>query len=188
MGEFSRLPTDLPVPDDDGAADHLLGRHMPPLTLTATTGAVVDLSTLGQGGSAILYVYPMTGRPGVALPDGWDSVPGARGCTPEARGFRDHHARLLASGASEVYGLSSQDSQYQAEAVRRLQLPFAMLSDPDLTLGTALQLPTFTLDATTRYQRITLVVADGSIEHVFYPVFPPDEHALQVLGWLRSRN
>jgi peroxiredoxin len=187
MGEFSRLPADLAVPDDDGG-DHLPGIRMPALTLTATTGVVVDLSDLGRGGSAVLYIYPMTGRPGVALPDGWDSVPGARGCTPEACGFRDHHADLLASGASEVYGLSTQDSRYQAEAVQRLRLPFAMLSDPDLALGTALRLPTFTLDGTTRYQRITLIVTDGSIEHVFYPVFPPDEHAEQVLDWLRSRS
>jgi peroxiredoxin len=186
MGEFTRLPSDLPVPTDDGAADHLVGASMPAVTLTATNGTRVDLSSLPRGGPTILYVYPMTGRPGVALPDGWDDVPGARGCTPESCGFRDHHAELLAAGASRVYGLSSQDTDYQQEAVQRLRLPFALLSDPDLALAAALQLPTFTIDGTTRYQRITLVVTDGMIEHVFYPVFPPDEHAAQVLNWVRS--
>ena len=187
MGEFTRLPSDLPVPADDGAADHLPGASMPAITLTATTGAGVELSNLPNGGPTILYVYPMTGRPGVALPEGWDDVPGARGCTPESCGFRDHHADLLYAGASGVYGLSSQDTDYQREAVQRLRLPFALLSDPELTLAAALRLPTFSIDGTARYQRITLVVTEGMIEHVFYPVFPPGEHAEQVLDWVRSR-
>jgi peroxiredoxin len=188
MGEFTRLPSDLPVPTDDGAADHLPGAAMPAITLASTTGARVDLARLPNDGPTILYIYPMTGRPGVALPEGWDDVPGARGCTPESCGFRDHHADLLVAGASGVYGLCSQDTDYQQEAVQRLHLPFALLSDPELTLAAALRLPTFTVDGTTRYQRITLVVADGAIEHVFYPVFPPDEHAAQVLAWVRSRR
>jgi peroxiredoxin len=188
MGEFTRLPSDLPAPADDGAADHLSGAPMPAIALTATDGARVDLSRLGRGGPTIVYIYPMTGRPGVALPNGWDDVPGARGCTPEACGFRDHHTDLLAAGASEVYGLSSQDTDYQNEAVQRLQLPFAMLSDPELALGAALRLPTFTIEGTTRYQRLTLVITGGVIEHVFYPVFPPDGHAEQVLDWVRSHQ
>jgi peroxiredoxin len=128
----------------------------------------------------------MTGRPGADLPPGWDDIPGARGCTPESCGFRDHHAELLAAGADQVFGLSSQSSDYQAEAVNRLHLPFAMLSDERLALADVLGLPTFTVDGMTLYRRLTMIVTDGVIEHVFYPVFPPDRHAQQVLDWLRG--
>jgi peroxiredoxin len=128
----------------------------------------------------------MTGRPGADLPTGWDEIPGARGCTPETCGFRDHYQDLAAAGAQAVYGLSSQDTDYQREAVDRLRLPFAMISDEDLRVADALRLPTFEADGMTLYKRITLIVRDGTIEHVFYPVFPPGEHAERVLDWLRA--
>ena len=183
--DLLRLPDGLPVPADDGAAGHLPGRAVPGLSLPATDGRLVALDALG-GGRAVIYVYPMTGRPGVDLPPGWDDIPGARGCTPESCGFRDHHAELLAAGAAQVFGLSSQSSDYQREAVDRLHLPFAMLSDEQLALAGALGLPTFTAGGTTLYRRLTMIVSDGVIEHVFYPVFPPDRHARQVLDWLRA--
>jgi peroxiredoxin len=183
---FMQLPDDLPVPHDDGAAAHLPGLPAPRVTLRSTSGPDIALDGLGAG-RTILYVYPRTGQPGVALPDGWDDIPGARGCTPEACGFRDHHADLLAAGASAVYGLSSQDTAYQREVVDRLQLPFAMLADPSLLLADELRLPTFEVDGASLYKRITLVISDGVIEHAFYPIFPPDEHAAQVLRWLGRR-
>lgn len=185
MSDLSNLPPNLPSPVDDGAADHLRGRTAPHLSLPASTGESVALDRLGPG-RTVLYVYPMTGRPDVALPEGWDAIPGARGCTTEACDFRDHHRELLACGASRVFGMSSQTSDYQREVVRRLRLPFAMLSDPDLSLSRLLELPTFRTGEMTLFKRLTLVISGGSIEHVFYPVFPPDEHARQVLAWLRS--
>jgi peroxiredoxin len=153
------------------------------LALPATTGSAVDVSTVG-GPWAVIYIYPMTGRPGIQLPTDWDLIPGARGCTPEACAFRDHYTELTAVGA-EVYGLSSQTTDYQAEAAQRLHLPFPLLSDERMQLGEALRLPTFTVDDMVLYKRLTLIVHAGVIEHVFYPVFPPDRHAEEVLGWLR---
>lgn len=185
MTEYTSLPSDLPVPEDDGAADHLAGLEMPPITLPGTGGSRVALDDLGPG-RTVLYVYPLSGRPGVDLPAGWDAIPGARGCTPEACGFRDHHDDLRAAGASAVFGLSSQTTDYQAELAERLSLPFEILSDPDLELADALRLPTFTADGRRLYKRLTLVVTDGRIEHAFYPVFPPDRHAAEVVGWLRD--
>lgn len=185
MTEFNQLPPDLPVPQDDGAADHLAGRLIPTLTLPATSGQRVTLDELGVG-RTVLYVYPLTGRPGVDLPDGWDNIPGARGCTTEACDFRDHHHDLLDAGAARVFGLSSQDREYQREVVDRLRLPFAMLSDTELALAEGLELPTFRADGTALFQRLTLVISDATIEKVFYPVFPPNEHAQQVLAWLRA--
>jgi peroxiredoxin len=182
---YEHLPSGLPRPVDDGAAAGLPGVTMPSVVLTATDGRAVDLTALGSD-TTILYVYPMTGRPGVDLPDGWDEIPGARGCTPEACAFRDHHADLLAAGARSVYGLSSQDTDYQREVVERLHLPFSILSDPDLVLSRLLGLPTFEVRQTILYKRLTMVITDGRIEHVFYPVFPPDEHAAEVLAWLRG--
>jgi peroxiredoxin len=179
------LPPDLPVPVDDGAAGHLVGQPAPPVVLPSTSGDAVALDRLGAGRS-VLYVYPLTGRPDVDLPEGWDSIPGARGCTTEACDFRDHHAELLESGAAAVFGLSSQDTAYQQEVVERLGLPFAMLADPGFAVAEALRLPTFTAGGRTLYKRLTLVIRDGEIEHVFYPVFPPNQHAQQVLAWLRS--
>jgi peroxiredoxin len=180
------LPPGLPVPEDDGAADHLLGTMMPQLTLESTQGPV-SMRALSQE-LLVLYVYPRTGRPGVPSPEGWDAIPGARGCTPEACAFRDHHADLLAAGASAVFGLSSQDTGYQSEFAQRTKLPFELLADPQRRLGAALRLPTFAAGGMTLYRRLTLVVADSTIEHVFYPVFPPDGHAEQVLGWLRTQQ
>jgi peroxiredoxin len=139
-------------------------------------------------GRVVLYLYPLTGRPGVDLPVGWDEIPGARGCTPEACSFRDHFQDLQAAGAVGVYGLSSQDTDYQREVVERLHLPFAMLSDVRLQLADSLGLPTFVADGMTLYKRLTLIVNAGTIERTFYPVFPPDEHAAEVLSWLRTAD
>ncbi|TMD95370.1 MAG: peroxiredoxin [Chloroflexi bacterium] len=183
MTSFEQLPTGLPVPVDDGAAAHLRGRTLPGLRLPATTGGEVDLGALR--GRTVLYIYPRTGVPGEPLPTGWDSIPGARGCTPETCAFRDHHAELRAAGAA-VLGLSAQPPAEQAEAAGRLGLPFPLLSDPELRLAAELGLPTFGVDAMVLYRRLTLVVDDGVIDHVFYPVFPPDGHAVEVLEWLRS--
>ena len=184
MTSFEQLPTGLPVPVDDGAAAHLRGRTLPGLRLPATTGGEVDLGALR--GRTVLYIYPRTGVPGEPLPTGWDSIPGARGCTPETCAFRDHHAELRAAGAA-VLGLSAQPPAEQAEAAGRLGLPFPLLSDPELRLAAELDLPTFGVDAMVLYRRLTLVVDDGVIDHVFYPVFPPDGHAAEVLEWLRSQ-
>jgi peroxiredoxin len=181
--DLLRLPEGLPVPVDDGAASHLPGRAMPALSLPATDGRQVALGALGSG-RTVVYIYPMTGRPGVELPAGWDDIPGARGCTPESCGFRNLHAELLAAGAAQVFGLSSQSTEYQREAVERLHLPFSMLSDERLALAGELGLPTFTVDGTKLYARLTMIITDGVIEHVFYPIFPPDQHAQEVLDWL----
>ena len=185
MSDDQQLPSDLPVPQDDGAADHLPGAALPPLTLPDTGGNDVALDRLGPG-RAVIYLYPLSGRPGVDLPNGWDAIPGARGCTPEACGFRDHHADLQAAGAHAVYGLSSQSPDYQAELADRLGLPFTILSDPDLALAEALDLPTFEASGERLFSRLTMIVADGRIEHAFYPIFPPDQHAAEVVEWLRG--
>jgi peroxiredoxin len=178
------LPPGLPEPEDDGAADHLTGAAMPAIALPATDGSTVDLSSLA--GRAVVYAYPWTGRPGQPLlAEDWDLIPGARGCTPETCGFRDHHADLAALGAA-VYGLSTQDTDYQRELVERLVLPFAILSDAELALTTALRLPTFEVAGKTLLKRLTLLVRDGEIEHVWYPVFPADRHAAEVLAWIQS--
>lgn len=185
----TQLPTDLPRPVDDGAADHLPGMAVPALSLSATTGEPVNVAA--ASGRFILYAYPRTGVPGVELPAGWDDIPGARGCTPESCGFRDHSADLAALGAT-VAGLSTQPTAYQREAAERLRLPFPLLSDADLALTKALRLPTFDIEIDGRTQtllkRLTLVIRDGVIEHVFYPVFPPDGHASEVLGWLAGHR
>jgi peroxiredoxin len=183
--DLLKLPEGLPVPVDDGAASHLPGRAMPALSLPATDGRQVDLAALGDG-RTVIYIYPMTGRPGVELPEGWDDIPGARGCTPESCGFRNLHDELLAAGAAQVFGLSSQSTEYQREAVDRLHLPFAMLSDEPLALAGALGLPTFSIEGQTLYRRLTMIVTGGALEHVFYPIFPPDQHAQEVLDWLRA--
>jgi peroxiredoxin len=183
MSTYENLPSDLPVPEDDGAADHLTGQELPHLALAATDGSTVDLSELGDG-RTVVYVYPMTGKPGVTLPDGWDQIPGARGCTPEACGFRDHFAELQAAGAKRVFGLSSQDTGYQTELAQRLGLPFTILSDTRLRLSELLRLPTFAIGGERLYKRLTMIISDGRVEHVFYPIFPPDRHAGEVLAWL----
>lgn len=185
MTDLSQLPDDLPIPEDDGAAAHLLGQPIPRVSLPSTTGRIVALNDLGTG-RTVLYIYPLTGRPDIDLPDGWDTIPGARGCTTEACDFRDHYSDLLGAGASAVFGLSSQDGEYQQEVVERLRLPFEMLSDVELSLAEKLSLPTFHAGGLTLYKRLTLVISDGAIEHVFYPIFPPNQHAQQLLAWLRS--
>ena len=178
------IPADLPRPVDDGAADHLHGMAVPSVQLPATDGSVVDLSELG--GRTVVFCYPRTGVPGQdPLVAEWDEIPGARGCTPEACSFRDLHADILAAGAARVVGVSTQDTGYQQEAVERLHLPYALLSDADLRLTTALRLPTFEVAGQTMLKRCTLVVADGTVTKVWYPVFPPDRHATDVLAWLR---
>jgi len=178
------LPEDLPPPQDDGATRHLIGMWLPDLALAATDGTAVNLSRLK--GRAIVYVYPRTGRPGQALPTGWDAIPGARGCTPQSCGFRDHFADLKQLRVNALYGLSTQDSAYQREAVERLHLPFAVLSDADLKLARALKLPTFSVDGMTLLKRMAWVIDDGVMSHVFYPVFPPDKSAETVIAWLEA--
>lgn len=177
------LPTDLPVPQDDGAAAHLTGARWPDLALTATDGATVNVSRLK--GRTVVYVYPRTGVPGQALPTGWDAIPGARGCTPQSCAFRDHFGELRDLGVAQVFGLSTQDNAYQREVAERLHLPFVILSDADLALTRELKLPTFSVDGMTLLKRMALIVDDGAITKVFYPVFPPDQNAQQVIDWLK---
>ena len=178
------LPLDIPAPRDDGGARHLTGMKLPDIALAATDGDAVNLAKLK--GRTVLYIYPRTGVPGVDLPPGWNEIPGARGCTPQSCGFRDHFADLKALGVAHVYGLSTQDSDYQREAVERLHLPFAILSDAALTLARAMKLPTFVTSGMTLFKRMALVIDDGVIIKVFYPVFPPDKNAEEVVAWLRS--
>ena len=179
-----RLPSDLPAPQDDGAARHLAGAKLPSLALAATNGSQVDLATLK--GRTVVYIYPRTGRPGVALHDGWDAIPGARGCTPQSCSFRDHFAELQSLGVAHLFGLSTQDTDYQREAADRLHLPFPILSDAGLQFANALGLPTFEVAGMTPLKRMVLVIDDGVIAKTFYPVFPPDESAAMVVGWLRA--
>ncbi|MQA55879.1 peroxiredoxin [Pseudomonas piscis] len=176
----------IPAPQDDGAARHLAGRYLPQLSLPSTTGQAVDLSVLP--GRTVLYIYPRTGRPDLPLLEGWDQTPGARGCTPQSCAFRDHAQELAAAGAAQLFGLSSQDSAYQREAVERLHLPFPLLSDAEEHLARALALPQFELNGRRFLKRLTLVIDGGRIEQVFYPVFPPDQNPQQVLAWLSSQN
>ena len=177
------LPPDIPVPQDDGAARHLAGMKLPDLALPATSGDEVNLARLS--GRTVLYIYPRTGVPGVDAPPGWDDIPGARGCTPQSCGFRDHFAELKGLGVANLFGLSTQDTAYQREAAERLHLPFAILSDAKLALTRALKLPTFTAAGMTLLKRMALVIDDGTIAEVFYPVFPPDKNAAEVIAWLR---
>jgi peroxiredoxin len=178
------LPDALPIPDDDGGARHLSGLRLPALALDATDGSQIDLSKLS--GRTVVYIYPRTGVPGQALPHGWDAIPGARGCTPQSCSFRDHFADLKGLGVARLFGLSTQDTGYQREAVERLHLPFPILSDAELTLARAIDLPTFTVAGMTLLKRMAWVIDDGVITKVFYPVFPPDKSAGEVIDWLKA--
>ena len=182
--DLAQFPDDLPVPEDDGAADHLAGTALPAIALRATDGTSVRLDELK--GRTVVFAYPRTGRPGESSPGGdkeWDAIPGARGCTPQACSFRDQHARFAAAD-TRVLGLSTQDTAYQQEATERLHLPYPLLSDERLELATALGLPTFEVDGMTLLKRLTLFLHHGAIESVIYPVFPPDRSAQQALARL----
>jgi len=177
------LPKDLPIPFDDGACNHLPGMRLPSVPLISTTGRTVDLAKIS--GRTVVYCYPRTGSPDKDPPQGWDEIPGARGCTPQSCAFRDHYQELRGLGA-EVVGLSTQDTDYQKEAVERLHLPFPLLSDEKLIFTKAVNLPTFEVESVTLIKRLTLVIRDGFVEHIFYPVFPPDKNADEVIDWLRK--
>ena len=183
MERLTELPKDLPVPVDDGACHHLRGQSLPSLFLSSTHGRRVDLSAIP--GYVVIYCYPMTGQPGIALPDGWDEIPGARGCTPQSCAFREHHQELDELGA-QVFGLSTQGTEEQIEAAERLHLPFELLSDCDLSFAKTLRLPKFEVGGQQLIKRVTLIAQTGRIVKVFYPVFPPDKNADEVIDWLRN--
>lgn len=182
---LSELPKNLPVPVNDGAASHLLGAVLPNLTFKATNGDLVTIDAIG--GFVVFYLYPMTGRPDVPLPDGWEEIPGARGCTPQSCSFRDHYGELQKFQA-KLYGLSSQTNDYQSEAKERLHLPFELLSDESLAFKSDLSLPTFKVARMELYKRLTLISKDNKIVKVFYPVFPPDENIDEVLSWFQNNT
>lgn len=174
----------IPSPADDGKADHLEGMSLPDVSLPATTGPAITLADLR--GIVVIYVYPMTGRPDRDLPDGWDDIPGARGCTPQSCAFRDHFAELQAHGVTHLFGVSTQSTDYQREAAERLHLPFPLLSDADRAFGRALNLPGVEVERQHLHKRLTMIGIDGVIRQVFYPVFPPDQDAENVTRWLQS--
>jgi peroxiredoxin len=178
------LPAELPIPQDDGAARHLTRLRLPSIALGATNGTTVDLSKLR--GRTVVFIYPRTGVPGRPMPEGWDAIPGARGCTPQSCSFRDHFAELKRLGVANLFGLSTQDTAYQSEAVERLHLPFPILSDQAFELTRAINLPTFTVNGTTLLKRMVVVIDNGVINKVFYPVFPPDKSAEEVIDWLAA--
>ena len=176
------LPPDLPVPLDDGACAHLVGMEVPRACLASTANRPVCLHDI-PAERVVLYCYPRSGTPGVPVPKEWDLIPGARGCTPETCSFRDHHAQFRSLGA-EIFGLSTQTTAYQQEFVQRLRLPFEILSDTDFVFTKALRLPTFEFNRMTLIKRLTLIIERGRITKVFYPIFPPDKHATEVVHWL----
>lgn len=180
---MSQLPSDLPAPIDDGAANHLAGLLLPDIELDTTYGQPIQLSKLQ--GRHVIYIYPMTGQPNITLPDGWDSIPGARGCTPQSCSFRDH-ADELAILNTKIFGLSSQTTEYQLEAKNRLHLPFELLSDASLALKNSLKLPTFYVGNLELYKRLTMIVENNRIIKTFYPVFPPDKNVDDVIEWLET--
>ena len=185
MQTLDALPEGLPQPVDDGAAAHLPGMMLPDIALPATDGRSVSLARLP--GRAVVYAYPRTGEPGQpSLTPDWDRIPGARGCTLQSCSFRDHYAELKELGADHVFGLSTQSTAYQRELVERMRLPFPVLSDEKLEVARAARLPTFEAAGLTLLKRLTLVVDDGRVTHVFYPVFPPDRSAAEVTDWLRA--
>jgi len=183
MTNYNELPTDLPIPQDDGACNHLVGMTLPNVELRATDGAMVNLSHIA--GRLVIYCYPMTGQPNVPLPEGWDQIPGARGCTPQSCAFRDHYQELQALGA-KVFGLSVQSTDYQYEMATRLHLPFQVLSDEQYQFQQALSLPTFMAGGMNLLKRVTLIANQARIEAVHYPIFPSDSDASWVLDYLRQ--
>jgi peroxiredoxin len=185
MQNLTDLPTNLPKPIDDGACDHLQGSKLPTASLLTTDDSEIDFSSIN--GRLVIYLYPMTGKPNTALPDGWDGIPGARGCTPQSCSFRDHYSELKELNTS-VYGLSTQTTTYQKEAANRLHLPFPLVSDNNLKFIESLSIPTFEVDGMTLSKRITLVANNGIIEKVFYPVFPPNENANHVIAYLNANK
>ena len=188
MSEFARLPPDLPAPEDDGAADHLAGMALPGLALPSTHGGEIDLATAADDARRLVaYVYPRTGTPGEASPTGWDDIPGARGCTPQSCAYRDALAELETLDAT-VVGISAQTPEEQREFAEREHIPFPLLSDASLRLCGPLRLPTFEVEGMTLYKRLTLIAEAGRIVKSFYPVFPPDRDAAEVLAWLRSEQ
>jgi peroxiredoxin len=178
------LPDNLPVPQDDGACAHLAGSKIPQLALPTTSGSTVDFSSLA--GRSVIFCYPRTGLPGKEAPASWNEIPGARGCTPQNCGFRDEYANLQRAGVKQVFGLSTQSSSYQQEAAQRLHLPYLLVSDEKLAFAHALNLPTFIFEGETLIKRLTLIVDDGVITHVLYPVFPPDKSAADTLEWIKQ--
>jgi peroxiredoxin len=183
--DYRSLPPDLPAPVDDGAADHLPGSEVPAVRLLSTQGGEVDLAQ-ASAGRLVVYIYPHTGVPGEPLPDGWNETPGARGCTPQSCAFRDARRELAAHGA-ELIGISHQTPEEQAEFAEREHIPYPLLADPGLELAEAMGLPTFEISGERFYKRLTFVAEQGRIVKVFYPVFPPDRNASEVLAWLESR-
>ncbi|MEO1521306.1 MAG: peroxiredoxin [Cyanobacteria bacterium J06633_2] len=183
MGRLEKLPGALPIPVDDGACDHLLSKPLPSIALPSTNGREIKLALIS--GRVVVYCYPMTGRPDIPLPDGWDEIPGARGCTPQSCAFRDHHQEL-GELKTQVFGLSTQSTEYQREAVERLHLPFELLSDHDLKFCSQLRLPIFEVAGEKLIKRVTLIAEAGKIVKVFYPVFPPDTNADEVMEWLKD--
>jgi peroxiredoxin len=184
--DYSRLPADLPVPEDDGGADHLTGMALPEVHLSSTLGGSTNLAGAAQE-QLVVYVYPRTGTPGEPSPPGWNDIPGARGCTPQNCAYRDSLAEFSSLGAA-VIGISAQSPEEQAEFAEREHIPFPLLSDSELNLAGNLRLPTFEANGMTLYKRLTLVAAEGEIRKAFYPVFPPDRNAAEVLAWLHSRR
>lgn len=178
------LPANLPPPVDDGTANHLEGMMIPKVSLLSTFGGTVELTRV-RAPRIVLYCYPMTGVPGQPLPEGWDNIPGARGCTPQARNFQEHYGQFLDMGV-DVFGLSTQCSDYQREMAKRLNLPFEILSDAEFKFCEELRLPTFEVNGLRLLKRLTLVIRGARIEHVFYPVFPPDQSADEVLQWIND--
>jgi peroxiredoxin len=182
LNDPKALPADLPIPLDDGASDSLLGRAVPAVRLPSTLGGTLNLADAARG-LVVVYVYPRTGRPGEPLPAGWDGIPGARGCTPQSCAFRDHASELAQHGAS-ILGVSAQPALDQLEFARREHIPYPLLSDTGLVLAQALSLPTFAVAGLRLYKRLTLIAREGCVEKVFYPVFPPQQNASDVLTWL----
>ena len=185
MQNLHELPKDLPVPVDDGACDHLPGTALPSMAIPSTRGRTVNPAQIP--GWLVIYCYPMTGRSDQTLPDGWDQIPGARGCTPQSCSFRDHYRELQALNA-QVFGLSTQTTEYQREAAERLHLPFELLSDSSFAFARTLRLPMFEVEGMHLIKRVTLIAKDGKIVKHFYPVFPPDRNVDDVLAWLQANG